>query len=87
MTVQGTGKTIDPMMVYQSATTGNGDGAASDLDTSALTHEMLSAGKETVRIINEGAQGNMKMYMGIAIGAMLGLSLTLVLMLVSGHLH
>jgi len=85
MTVQGTGKTIDPMSVYQAATTGNGHDE--DTDTSAVTHELLSAGKELVRLINEGMSGNGKLYMGIGVGAMLGLSVALIIMLVSGHLH
>lgn len=96
MTVQGTGKTVDPMEsakndsktidpieVYKQATTEKGNG---HVDTSAMTHELLSAGKETVRIVNEGTQGNGKLYMGIAIGAMLGLSVTIMMFLLSGHL-
>lgn len=89
MTVQGTGKTVDPMEVVREATTeedANGNGPEG-VDTSAMTHELLSAGKETVRIINEGTQGNGKLFMGIGIGAMLGLSVLLLVLVLSGHLH
>ena len=88
MTVQGTGKTIDPMEVYRAATEQVGDGAKlGEVDTSSLTHELLSAGKELVRMINEGMSGNGKLFMGIGIGSMLGISVVLLIMLLSGHLH
>lgn len=85
MTVEGTGKTIDPMEVV--GATLNGGNNKSEEDTTGLVHELVSAGKEIIGLINEGAQGNFKMLLGVAAGLPMGMALIMVALEFTGHLR
>ena len=88
MTVEGTGKTIDPMEMVDKALAPEGNGhAKAQEDTTGLVHELVSAGKEVIGLINEGAQGNFKMLLGVAAGLPMGMALIMVALEFTGHLR